>query len=207
MTAATSAVSAESLSAGPRPAYTAQVQNRSQTLDAFLAGVERRAFRMAEIATRDRDEALDIVQDSMMQLARRYADKPAQDWPPLFYRILENRIRDWQRRQAIHRRLFFWRDSAIDTDDDGREALIERIADETRPDQAEHLQQRESMQVLESALRALPTRQREAFELRIWQGLSVEQTAQAMGCTDGSVKTHLSRALQALRARLDGVWR
>ena len=191
---------------GPSPTYTAQVQNRSQTLDAFLAEVERRAFRMAEIATRDRDEALDIVQDSMMQLARRYADKPAQDWPPLFYRILENRIRDWQRRQAIRRRLFFWRDSDLEPDGDGREALIERLADETRPDQVEQLQQRESMQVLESALRALPARQREAFELRIWQGLSVEQTAQAMGCTGGSVKTHLSRALQALRNRLDGVW-
>lgn len=206
MTVAQNAVSAEPAGARLRPTYTALVQNRAQTLDAFLASVERRAFRMAEIATRDRDEALDVVQDSMMQLARRYADKPAQDWPPLFYRILENRIRDWQRRQTIRRRLFFRRESEIDTDDHGRETLIERIADETRPGQPEQLQQRESMQLLESALRALPRRQREAFELRIWQGLSVEQTAQAMACTDGSVKTHLSRALQALRNRLDGVW-
>lgn len=174
-------------------------------LDAFLAGVERRAFRVAQVATGDRDEALDLVQDAMLQLARRYAARPEAEWPPLFYRILENRIRDWQRRQTLRRRLFWWQDRAA-ADGDETEDALESLPDPSdRQDGLAQLQRRESMQVLERALRALPARQRQAFELRIWEGLSVEDTATAMGCSDGSVKTHLSRALHSLRARLEGV--
>lgn len=173
------------------------------SLDAFLAGVERRALRMAEIAIGDRDEALDLVQDSMLQLARKYAERTAAEWPPLFYRILENRIRDWQRRQTVRRRIFFWRDKH--EPDEDIEDPIEQIAD-PRAAGAELLQRRQAMIKLEAALRDLPARQREAFQLRIWEGLSVDDTAIAMGCTDGSVKTHLSRALHTLRAQLQGVW-
>lgn len=174
-----------------------------QQLDAFLASVERRAFRMAQIATRDRDEALDIVQDAMLQLSRRYGTRPADEWPPLFYRIVENRIRDWQRRQTVKNRLFFWRPAA--RGDDAAEDPLEQVADHAAGPQ-DLLQRGEQMQKLEKALRALPARQREAFELRLWEGLSVEDTAQAMGCSDGSVKTHLHRALAALRQELEGVW-
>jgi len=174
------------------------------SLDAFLASSERRAFRMAEIATRDRHEALDIVQDAMLQLARRYAGRPAAEWPALFYRIVENRIRDWQRRQTVRNRLFFWREAPAE-DGEEREDPLLRVADPV-PGPAELLQQRHGMQLLEQALRALPARQREAFELRIWEGLDVADTAAAMGCSEGSVKTHLHRALATLRQRLQGVW-
>lgn len=173
-------------------------------LDGFLATVERRALRIAQFATRDRDEALDLVQDAMMNLARSYGHYPAAEWPPLFYRILHNRIRDWQRRQSVKNRMFFWRDTPP-LDEEPREDLVERIAD-PGPSADSRLRQAETMKKLETGLRLLPGRQREAFILRIWEGLSVEQTARAMGCSGGSVKTHLSRALAALRAYLQGVW-
>lgn len=174
-----------------------------EDLDAFLAAVEHRALRIAELATRDRDEALDVVQDAMLQLARRYAKRPAAEWPPLFYRILNNKVRDWQRRQTVRRRLFL---APAGGADDEQPSLAERIADPAQRDAAQHLGQREAMVVLSGAIRALPERQRQAFVLRVWEGLSVEETAQVMACSDGSVKTHLSRALAALRARLEGVW-
>ena len=179
-------------------------ESHPASLDAFLAGVERRAFRRAQLATRDRDEALDLVQDAMLQLARSYANRPGTEWPALFQRILTNRIRDWQRRQVLRRRLFFWRDGA--PAEDVSEDPLENIADARQPDGATQLQRDEVMERLSSALGELPGRQREAFELRVWEGLSVEETALAMGCSAGSVKTHLSRALQALRSDLEGVW-
>lgn len=174
------------------------------TLDGFLAWVERRALRIAEIVTRDRDEALDIVQDAMMNLARHYGQRPSDEWPPLFYRILDNRIRDWQRRQSVKNRLFFWQERAPEGED-VVEDLVMRAPDPTVNIEGRMLQ-RQAMHRLEGALRDLPRRQREAFLLRIWEGLSVEQTALSMGCSGGSVKTHLSRALAALRAQLQGVW-
>jgi RNA polymerase sigma-70 factor (ECF subfamily) len=170
------------------------------SLDAFLAGVERRAFGRAQLATRDRDEALDLVQDAMLQLARRYAQRPAAEWAALFQRILTNRIRDWQRRQVLTRRIFFWRDGQ-----EGEDPL-DGIADGAQVESSRQLEQDEVMQRLSQALSQLPGRQREAFELRVWEGLSVEESAQAMGCSAGSVKTHLSRALQSLRVDLEGVW-
>jgi len=178
------------------------VNSSHPELEAFLAGAERRALRMAEIVTRDRDEALDIVQDAMVQLARKYAQHPSQEWPPLFFRIVENKIRDWRRRQMVRNRIFFWRAPAEQVDDEANS--------ENQPDHqasgAELLQREQTMLKLETALRRLPDRQREVFDLRIWQGLSVEETAQAMGCSEGSVKTHLFRALANLREQLKGVW-
>jgi RNA polymerase sigma-70 factor, ECF subfamily len=167
------------------------------SLDAFLAGVERRALQRAKLATRDRDEALDLVQDAMLRLARGYATRPAEEWPALFHRILVNRIRDWQRAQKLRRRLFFWepRDSAGQETD-----MIDNLADPQGSDGAGELQGEQLAGRLGHALLQLPARQRETFELRVWEGLSVEETAAAMGCSAGSVKTHLSRALDALRA-------
>jgi RNA polymerase sigma-70 factor (ECF subfamily) len=186
-----------------RPAMNLDRDQRAG-MDRFLAGVERRALRMAQIAVGSSDEALDIVQDAMLQLARRYGDRPQTEWPPLFYRILENRIRDFQRRQTVKRKIFGWMKPP--TDDDSGEDQLALVADPDRPEAVDILKQAEAMKVLSRALRRLPARQREAFELRVWEGLSVDETARAMGCTDGSVKTHLSRALHALRAQLDGVW-
>lgn len=172
-------------------------------MDAFLASVERRALRIAEISTGNRDEALDVVQDAMLQLAKRYSQRPAEEWPSLFYRILENKIRDWQRRRTVTRRVFFWR-ANDEGDEDGD--WLDAVADPGQPDAQDQLQRQQALRKLEQALTRLPPRQREAFELRIWHGLSVEETAQAMACSEGSVKTHLFRALAALRTELEGVW-
>jgi RNA polymerase sigma-70 factor, ECF subfamily len=165
------------------------------SLDAFLAGVERRALRRAELATRNRDEALDLVQDAMLRLARSYGGRPASEWPALFHRILVNRIRDWHRARKLRRRIFFWQPDGAGDEQQG----IENIADPQGADGAEELQGAQLAGRLEQAMLQLPPRQRETFELRVWEGLSVEQTAAAMGCSPGSVKTHLSRALEALR--------
>ncbi len=171
------------------------------SLDGFLASVERRAYRMAQVATRDRDQALDLVQDAMIQFARRYSEKPTDQWTPLFYRCLQNRIRDWQRHQTVRKRIFFWADNCAE--DDGAQF---DAPDQAQPHGADQLQQGQAMHCLERALRKLPVRQKQAFELRIWEGLDVRDSALAMGCSEGSVKTHLSRALASLRAELEGVW-
>lgn len=174
-----------------------------RALDAFLASVERRALRIAQLATRDRDEALDIVQDAMLQLARRYAGRPAEEWAPLFHRILDNKILDWRRRSTVRRRLFL-----SPAPVEGDEAIgdpLDRIPDPA-PGAPQKLREQQALAVLAEALQALPARQREAFTLRIWEGLSVDDTAAVMKCSDGSVKTHLSRALSTLRGKLEGVW-
>ncbi len=186
------------------PACTiAAVDTSARELDSFLASVERRALRIAQIATRDRDDALDIVQDAMIQLARRYATRPSSEWAPLFYRILNNKVLDWQRRRTVRNRVLFWQD---DKSDDEGFSPADRVADTSQPSAPDLLQQGEAMAKLEQALRELPERQRQAFTLRIWEGLSVDDTAKAMGCSDGSVKTHLFRALATLRGQLEDVW-
>jgi RNA polymerase sigma-70 factor (ECF subfamily) len=167
----------------------------AERLDDFLAGVERRALRMAEFALGDRDEAMDVVQDAMISLARRYASRPASEWPPLFHRILQNRIRDRQRRVGTARRHGLVREA---------EDAVEAV--DPAPAHSRQLINDEAMQALARGMATLPTRQREVVELRIWQGLSTEDAARAMGVSGGSVKTHLSRALHALREQLTEYW-
>lgn len=173
-------------------------------LERFLAGVEQRAFRIARIALRDDDDALDSVQDAMMQLAQRYGQRPSEEWRPLFYRILQNRVRDYQRRRQVRNKLFAWWPSPS-LDDDAAPEAGDVTADE-RPGVVDQLMAGEAMQVLEQSVAVLPVRQQEAFMLRNFEGLDVAQTASAMGCSEGSVKTHYSRAVHALRARLGDVW-
>lgn len=181
------------------------IEAAAERLDVFLAQAQARALRLAQIATRSRDDALDIVQDAMLQLARSYGRRPAAEWPPLFYRILENKIRDWQRRQKVKNRLFF-RSGALLDEEDAPPPMEQRIADPSIPDAAQRLMQNEALARLEIALRQLPARQRQAFTLRVWEGLSTDDTARVMACSDGSVKTHLARALSALRAKLGDAW-
>jgi RNA polymerase sigma-70 factor (ECF subfamily) len=176
---------------------------REAKLNHFFAGVERRALRIAEISIRDRDEALDLVQDAMIKLARNYAGRPAEEWTPLFYRILQNRIRDWQRRQAVRNRVMVWFGRGNDDNDFDPVAAAPDPAGRT-PD--EELQSHEAMLSLEDAIGALPGRQREAFMLRTFEGLDVAGTAAAMGCSEGSVKTHYSRAVHSLRESLGEHW-
>ena len=172
-------------------------------LNRFFAEVEKRALRIAEISIRDRDEALDLVQDAMIKLARRYADKPADELTPLFYRILQNRIRDWQRRQAVRNRVMVWFGKSGEDDDYDPVAAAPDTAGRS-PD--EELESYEAMAGLEVALAGLPGRQREAFMLRTFEGLDVAGTAAAMGVSEGSVKTHYSRAVHSLRETLGDHW-
>ena len=172
-------------------------------LNRFFADVEKRALRIAEISVRDRDEALDLVQDAMIKLARNYAGKPAEEWTPLFYRILQNRIRDWQRRQMVRNRVMVWFGKGNEDNDFDPVASAPDPAGRTPDDE---LESHEAMQDLEHALGELPARQREAFMLRTFEGLDVADTAAAMGCSAGSVKTHYSRAVHSLRETLGEHW-
>ncbi|MGH8229284.1 MAG: RNA polymerase sigma factor [Steroidobacteraceae bacterium] len=176
-------------------------RGRSGALERFLKSVELKAFRIAQLSLRSEDDALDAVQDAMLQLARAYADRPAEEWKPLFYRILENRIRDMQRRRVVRGRIMAWLPPRRADGEDEPDPIAE--APSSDPPLTEKLAVDEAMQALEKALHVLPGRQRQAFLLRNLEGLDVAQTALAMGCSEGSVKTHYFRAVQALRARLE----
>ncbi|HVP33055.1 MAG TPA: RNA polymerase sigma factor [Steroidobacteraceae bacterium] len=175
-------------------------QTRTRALNQFLAGVELKAFKIAQAALRHEDDALDAVQDAMMQLARAYADRPAEQWKPLFYRILENRIRDMQRRRTVRGRVMAWLPIRGEDDDEDFDPVAQAPSAEPQP--VRRLELAEAMGALEQALEALPPRQRQAFLLRTLEGLDVAETAAAMGCSEGSVKTHYFRAVQTLRAQL-----
>lgn len=171
-------------------------------MEAFLRSVEARAYRITCITVRDPDEALDIVQDAMIRLARRYGDRPTEEWAPLFYRILKNRTRDWHRRQAVRSKVL----SLFTVNEQTGDDAIELAASPEADNPVEQLQRDGAMEALEHALRQLPRRQREAFMLRNFEGLDVQQAATAMGCSDGSVKTHYSRAVKRLRELLEDHW-
>ena len=174
-------------------------------LSGFLAGVERRAFKQALFAVRDEDAALDIVQDSMMRLTESYGDKPADELPLLFQRILQNAIRDFYRRSRTRMGRFTSLSSLEAEGDDPADPLETlELDDELSPFATPHaaLLQAETLSLVEEALQNLPPRQREAFLLRYWEELDVSQTAAAMGCSEGSVKTHCSRATHAVAAFL-----
>lgn len=173
-------------------------------MERFLAEAERRAFRIALLATRNRDDALDLVQDAMLNLVQHYAERDAPEWPMLFHRILHNRIMDWHRRQKVRKALFGWLPRAAGTDD-----VPDPIAEIAAPGDdapAHWLEAGRRVEALDTALGALPARQRQAFLLRVWEGFDVAETAQVMGCSEGSVKTHYSRACAALRQALEGLW-
>jgi RNA polymerase sigma-70 factor (ECF subfamily) len=180
------------------------VLDRSRELDRFLASVERRAFKIAQIAIRDIEEALDIVQDAMLQLARRYAARPSEEWKPLFYRILNNRIRDCQRRRVVRSRIIAWWPARLADDEEAADPIESAAGTEMAP--TDRIQVDETLQALERALADLPRRQQQAFLLRTLEGLDVAGTAAAMGCSEGSVKTHYFRAVQTLRERLGEFW-
>mgnify|MGYP000117670428 FL=1 len=172
------------------------------SMDEFLQSIERRAFHMARMATGSRDDALDIVQDAMFKLVQKYADKSADEWRPLFYRILNRKITDHYRRNAVKNRLFSLASFGMKASDEGAD-LIDRAEgrESDAPDRtvARALQ----MEILSKAVARLPGRQRQAFMLRCWDGMSTAITAETMGCSQGSVKTHYSRAIHSLRASLE----
>lgn len=168
-------------------------------LDAFLQSVERRGFLMARLALGNDDDALDTLQDTMLRLTQRYAARPPEEWRPLFYRILQNRITDTRRRRAVRARLFGWMERGRDEREDDP---IDELADPAVTDPGRLIASERMASALAAAVARLPHRQQQAFMLRCWEGLSTAGTATAMGCSEGSVKTHYSRALQALREQL-----
>ena len=171
-----------------------------QELADFLAQTERRAFKQVAYAVRDDHTAMDIVQDSMMKLAEKYATRPVTEFPMLFQRILQNTTRDFWRRQKVRNlwtTLFSSFGNADDEDFDVLETL--ESANENKSDEPDSaLEKKQTIALIEQALTKLPTRQREAFILRYWEEMDVAETAAAMGCSEGSVKTHCSRAVHSL---------
>lgn len=161
---------------------------------------------MAELATGNRDDALDLVQDAMFGLVKSYADRDEQEWAPLFYRILQSRIRDGYRRNRVRNRFRAWLGLGYKTDGDDVPDPIQNAPDGERPGTLQRVLQDDAMQRLQAALQDLPVRQQQAFLLRSWEGLDVAATAFAMGCSAGSVKTHYSRAVHRLREMLEDHW-
>lgn len=191
------------VSCSGEPTTGAETLQRERQLNQFLAEVERRALRIAEIGIRDRDDALDLVQEAMIKLVKNYARRDQSEWAPLFYRILQNGVRDWHRRQKVRNRVIGWFGRSSPDDDYDAVAQAPDPAGRT-PDEV--LANDEAMQGLEVALQALPARQREAFMLRTFEGLDVAGAAAAMACSEGSVKTHYSRAVHTLREKLGEHW-
>ena len=170
--------------------------NTEQALDMFFAAEERQAFRIAQISTGSRDEALDIVQDAMIRFAEKYSRKDQSDWKPLFYRIVNNRITDWHRRRKVRAGVVSWFN---------REDALESLPSDT-PDPESSFKTDRAIIKLESALQALPLRQQQAVLHRLWEGMNTEETALAMNVSSGSVKTHYSRGLKALQKSLGEHW-
>ena len=186
-----------------RPTQTDLVLASTHELSAFLAEVERRAFKQAMFAVRDEHTALDVVQDAMLKLTEKYSVKPAAELPMLFQRILQNTIHDHFRRQKVRSTWTtllsaFGKGDEKDEDYDPLETLAAKSDSNANADPAQLLEQGQIVGLIEQALARLPARQREAFLLRYWEEFSVAEAAAAMGCSEGSVKTHCSRAVQAL---------
>ncbi len=177
-----------------------------QELSDFLKSVEKRAFKRSIYHVRDEEAALDIVQDSMMKLAQHYGDKPAAELPMLFQRILSNTTLDWFRRRKTRNALFSNMSDFSVSGDDGDFDLLETLESLTNSEGTESAQdateRAQILHAIEVQIQALPDRQREAFLMRYWEEMDVAETAAAMGCSEGSVKTHCSRAVHALSKAL-----
>jgi RNA polymerase sigma-70 factor, ECF subfamily len=187
------------------PTTGAALATRKEMSD-FLASVERRAFKQSVYAVRDEEAALDIVQDAMLRLAEKYSARPPAELPLLFQRILQNAIRDHFRRQKV-RSLWTTQVSSLaggedDDDHDPLETLQAKTNSNSQESPFERLQQTQTLEIIEDAIRQLPARQRQAFLLRYWEEMDVAAAAAVMGCSQGSVKTHCSRATHALAVLL-----
>jgi RNA polymerase sigma-70 factor, ECF subfamily len=175
-------------------------------LSDFLKSIEKRAFKRAVYAVRDEDAALDIVQDTMIRLSEKYFDRPAAELPLLFQRILSNATMDWFRRQKVRNAVVRNFSDFESPDADGDFDILETLEalDDTRASEsaADSVSRAQILLAIDAEVAQLPARQREAFLLRYWEELDVAETAAAMGCSEGSVKTHCSRAVHALAKAL-----
>lgn len=176
-------------------------------LSDFLKSVEKRAFKRTAYTVRNEEAALDIVQDSMIRLAEKYADRPPAELPLVFQRILSNATMDWFRRQKVRNALFVNLSDFEGADDDGGDfdllELLDTSGGQTSTENAaDSVGRMQVLQLIDTQVQQLPARQREAFLLRYWEELDVAETASVMGCSEGSVKTHCSRAVHALAKAL-----
>jgi len=176
-------------------------------LSDFLESVERRAFKQAAYAVRKDESALDIVQDAMIKLAEKYGDKPVAELPMLFQRILQNTILDYFRREKVRNTwvsLFgsMGKRENADEDFDILETYESEEGSAAAESSADQLEREQTLSLIDAEIQKLPARQREAFLMRYWQDMDVAETAEAMGCSEGSVKTHCSRATHALAESL-----
>jgi RNA polymerase sigma-70 factor (ECF subfamily) len=171
----------------------------------FLASVERRAFKQAVYAVRDDDAALDIVQDAMIKLSEKYGDRPPAELPLLFQRILQNTVHDHFRRQKVRNTWVSLFSSLANSDDEDFD-LLETFEAQPGSTQSEsnetRLEREQVLNSIDDEIQKLPARQRQAFLMRYWEDMDVAETAAAMGCSEGSVKTHCSRATHALAVAL-----
>lgn len=177
-----------------------------QELTDFLRSVEKRAFKRTAYTVRNDDAALDIVQDTMIRLAEKYAGRPPAELPLLFQRILSNATMDWFRRQKVRNAHFQNLSDFESSDSEGDFDLLETLqtldGSLGAESAADSVSRQQTLHLIETEVAALPARQREAFLLRYWEEFDVAETALAMGCSEGSVKTHCSRAVHALAKAL-----
>lgn len=171
-------------------------------MEDFFSSIERQAYRMALVACSNRDDALEVVQDSMCRFVAKYADKPRSEMKPLFYRVLQNRIRDFRRRELVRLRWRVW--FSGEEGDDHADPLENLAAGAADPEQ--EVKRREAFELLQQELRQLSLKQQQVFLLRAWEGLSVAETALAMGCSEGTVKSHYFRATRSLQDKLGEDW-
>jgi RNA polymerase sigma-70 factor (ECF subfamily) len=181
------------------------VLNSRIDLSDFLASIERRAFKQAMFAVKNREVALDVVQDAMMKLSEKYSARPANEWPMLFQRILQNTIRDSFRRSNVRSlwvSLFSSFLSENDEDADPLDIISSTSEHKELSSPQQQIEQTQLLGIIEAEIEKLPARQREAFLMRYWEDMDISETALAMGCSEGSVKTHCSRATHTLAAAL-----
>ena len=172
-------------------------------METFFKSIERQAFRVALFACSNQDDALDLVQDAMCKFVDKYSHKPKLEWKALFYKILQNKIRDFYRREAVRSRWRIW--LGKDNEEDQGEPL-EQLADPDEMTPEKETDQKQTFHHLQAELKKLSLKQQQVFLMRAWEGLSVKETATAMGCSEGTVKTHYFRATEQLRKKLGEHW-
>nr|WP_281556959.1 RNA polymerase sigma factor [Thalassomonas sp. RHCl1] len=170
------------------------------TMEVFLADIEKKAYHMAAFATGSHADALDLLQDSMIKLVTNYQQRPSQEWKPLFYKILQNRIRDWHRHQKVKNVIFFWKNTNTSDDNQDWPDTLESAGNDKPDDNISKSQQQADAL---RHLKQLSDKQQQCFMLRSWEGLSVAQTADIMGCSEGSIKTHYFRAVNKLKSLME----
>jgi RNA polymerase sigma-70 factor (ECF subfamily) len=175
-------------------------------MEAFLKSVEKKAFRIIQIATGGADDALDILQESMMAFVRNYSNKNESEWRPLFYKVVQNKIRDWLRKEKLKRLFFFSMPAHQQEESEIMADPIDTAPDLQTANPLTGAKTSQAIAKLDIILKQLPRREQQVFLLRAWEGLSTSETATAMKCTEGTVKTHYFRALSKLKEELKGVW-